>query len=845
MADTGSSLKFDLTPDPRVLVALTHTPLQPMDALCELIDNAIDAFGSAERAGRPVEHPLVSVDLPGQAEVSRGSGTVRVRDNGTGLTADQAEKSLKAGFSGNNPFDSLGLFGMGFNIATGKIGQTTRLLTAREEDEFALEVVVDLIALQEARSYVVPVQTIEKPVELSHGTVLEITDWWPAGSGNAGFTKKLAAYSKPTVRDELGRRYAPILREANVRLVVNREPCEPFEHCVWDRSRYVERQGHGRIPAVFDFNEQLGSQTRCADCSALIRPPESECPNCSSQSFRTIEERVQGWVGIQRFDDETRFGVDLIRNGRTIRIGEQPAFFSFTDDLKRTTKDYPIDNQYGRIIGEIHLDHVPVDFLKQDFQRGSPEWLAAMSYIRGDSSLQPTKPGADSNTSPVFKLYQGYRRVRNPGRSDLYMGYWDVAADKPKRIAREVEREYYQRFLNREPGYFDDAEWWRQVEAAEEKPLDPLVQCPECGADNLDSTEQCVACETVLRGKPCVSCETTILQSAVVCPSCGASQVPDVHEPWSCAVCHKANGSDAEACAECSHTRGTPSPCSHAALHESSVLDDDLSIEGCSVRLADDTASDPLDVRVYAARGPLTPVWKGPDVPLVAFRGQELEVFVDLNHPVVKTLRVRPEELVSAEVAQFIYEANRRLVAETQRGALHSVPVLIGQILQERWSGELEETPEKVKEQIRRLFDAAREVLAGSVSERGADLYEELTDDQVKQLAAALIELGESPARLEKLRKSAAFILYVDDDTLVDLFRMAPELFFDGHVWSTEYAELDLESVVLEEIQEQVLASYTNALEDCTAYLRARRPDPLVTHRAASSVELLTRRLVA
>lgn len=27
---------FDLTPDPRVLIALTHTPLQPLDALCEL-----------------------------------------------------------------------------------------------------------------------------------------------------------------------------------------------------------------------------------------------------------------------------------------------------------------------------------------------------------------------------------------------------------------------------------------------------------------------------------------------------------------------------------------------------------------------------------------------------------------------------------------------------------------------------------------------------------------------------------------------------------------------------------------------------------------------------------------
>jgi hypothetical protein len=73
------------------------------------------------------------------------------------------------------------------------------------------------------------------------------------------------------------------------------------------------------------------------------------------------------------------------------------AFFEFTDELKRVIKDYPIDSPYGRIIGEVHLDHAPVDFLKQDFQRSSPEWQRAISFLRGDSSLQPTQPGAESN----------------------------------------------------------------------------------------------------------------------------------------------------------------------------------------------------------------------------------------------------------------------------------------------------------------------------------------------------------------------------------------------------------------------------------------------------------------
>ena len=57
------------------------------------------------------------------------------------------------------------------------------------------------------------------------------------------------------------------------------------------------------------------------------------------------------------------------------------AFFEYVDEFKHVTKDYPIDSQYGRIVGEINLDFVPVDFLKQDFQRSSDERQRAMTFI--------------------------------------------------------------------------------------------------------------------------------------------------------------------------------------------------------------------------------------------------------------------------------------------------------------------------------------------------------------------------------------------------------------------------------------------------------------------------------
>ena len=83
---------FDLTPDPKVLIALTHTPLKPLDALSELIDNAIDSFTLARNAGYEVSEPLVVVSLPSGSDLKRGSGVLRVRDNGAGMAPEMAEK---------------------------------------------------------------------------------------------------------------------------------------------------------------------------------------------------------------------------------------------------------------------------------------------------------------------------------------------------------------------------------------------------------------------------------------------------------------------------------------------------------------------------------------------------------------------------------------------------------------------------------------------------------------------------------------------------------------------------------------------------------------------------------
>ena len=54
-----------------------------------------------------------------------------VKDNGPGMSLDQLENAVKAGWTGNNPLSNLGLFGMGFNIATARLGLVTEVWTTR------------------------------------------------------------------------------------------------------------------------------------------------------------------------------------------------------------------------------------------------------------------------------------------------------------------------------------------------------------------------------------------------------------------------------------------------------------------------------------------------------------------------------------------------------------------------------------------------------------------------------------------------------------------------------------------------------------------------------------------
>lgn len=832
---------FDFTPDPKVLIALTQTPILPMDALCELIDNSIDSFHNAILQGIKISHPTIWIFLPKKKELDNNMGVLRLRDNGPGMTTEQAESAIRAGYSGNNSIDTLGLFGMGFNISTGKLGITTKFTTARKSDDFCTRTTIDLEKISRSKSYQLEADTSDKEMILESGTLIDICNWWPEGHSNHGFIYTLVRYGASKIREEIGRRYATLLRDGEMQIVVDGTPCTAFEHCVWDSKRTVVRKGE-EIPARYDIDKVIGTKRRCAKCRTIIADGETACPSCGCSEIRSVEERIKGWVGIQRFDDATRYGIDLIRNGRAIRIAEKNAFFEYVDEFRNVTKDYPIDSQYGRIVGEINLDFVPVDFLKQDFQRSSDEWQRAMSYLRGDSSLQPTQPGADSNNSVIYKLYQGYRKVRTPGTTDMYMGYWDKDEGKPKRFPnRDKEKEFYEKFQNRVPGYFDDTEWWKVVEEASSAPVDPLVTCEECGAQNLMDSEVCTVCGKVLKGKKCINpdCEEIIPISAVVCPTCGTDQVPKVESSWICKICGTMNPAGTVICKKCNHEKGKANPIEEEELIPNSLKDESMSLSDLSIQLCNKSKSNPIQVTVFHATSEIIAPLTKTRLPIIVYKKpNNLDIVVDKTHPIFRVCGASIEELVATEIAAYIFDIHRNLSSDPA----HSISNIAWKIIQKYWMDKVEISLENVVKKCENLTSAIKSQIAFHIQEDKADrLFNELSENDQKLMLYEMQKNHIPLSEIPNLKQSGDFIKFAPDSFILHIFDELPELFFNGNVWTSEYGvELGLfGNNVLDDVYKHTIEKYHNCLEAIIIFMSKKSKEPSDLKRINSILETL------
>jgi hypothetical protein len=477
--------KLNLSPDPRILPMLGEINLPSERCLAELIDNCIDAFSTQFESNTLTYDPEISIETP--KVKTRGYSRISVKDNGPGMTTELLEKAVSAGWTGNDPINRLGLFGMGFNIATARLGAITEVWTTLEGEDCWRGIVINFNKLIENKTFEVDLVNRGKNDHSRSGTEIIISklksaqiEWFERNNNQTKLKKFLSqVYSSILLEDS---------KPFKITLSLNGNIIKPAKHCIWSDSqehRFVKSAKHGNIYALQHIDVKLTPKKYCSNCWMWLSAESNECPACADKG-RVInrERRVTGWLGILRYLSETDYGIDFIRNGRKIELLDRSLFkWNSENGLE---DEYPIDDprRRGRIVGEIHLDHCRVSYTKDRFERDDSAWAEMLDIVRGKGPLRPELAkslGYEANESPLFKLFQAFRRSTPSSKvAGAYVNLLSVP-NNDKAI------EYSSEFFMGVKEFQTDHKWFELLEEADKELLTGSKgQTPVINSGELD-----------------------------------------------------------------------------------------------------------------------------------------------------------------------------------------------------------------------------------------------------------------------------------------------------------------------------------------------------------------------
>lgn len=769
-----SAGEFDLKPDPRILPMLGEINLHQWRCLAELIDNSIDGFLSVLRAGGSLDDPQIIVNTP---MANNASARVTVSDNGPGMTPDRLELAVRAGWSGNNPIDSLGMFGMGFNIATARLGTVTTVWTSQAGDAEEHGLRIDFDTLRKQGSFKTPRLTRPKTDPARSGTSITIERLKP---------DQREWFSKPANRSrakkELARAYSAMLRANGVpmsyKLVFNTRRVRSVEHCAWADTRSVDTSRHGTVFAVQKVNQKLPDRKFCTACWQWLGVLDSVCPACQAATSVVERERhVHGWIGLQRYLSSTSYGFDFIRNGRKIEMGNRDLFFWRDPNSDAVELEYPIDDvrQRGRFVGEIHLDHCRVTYMKDRFDRTDPAWDEMTAIVRGQGPLQPRKAaslGYTSNQSPLFNLYQAFRRS-SPPNARVAGGWKNVIAVKDNDRAEEMAK----KFSEGVPEYQPDDKWWELVEEEDNKLLTPPTGTG--GGDGSSSGGS------------------------------GGGGIPGFGggTPGGSGGATGGRGTSTGGAAPTPAPPAPPPP----PRTQIASLSREYRHDGTSLR---------WDVKAFDVHDD-DPGLRGPEEPWSYTRQSDggVEVLINTAHSVFRSATMTESDAVLCELAFRAADFSRD----------QSDPPSFARILAElrdRYAGPMKLNPVAMANGAEMLFRTiARAWNEGIESDDAAELFGELPTEAQKAIHHKMA--ARSVPNPQKAISDGRFLEYATPSVIVDFVVAHPELFFDGRCWDDTYSELDYSHAsATAEAQRRVLGHYEALLRD-TLWLSDVDPDDL------------------
>lgn len=773
---------FDLTPHPRILPMLGEIVLPQWKCLAELIDNSVDSFIEALRAGTPVQDPHVIISVPTAG--SHGS-RLSVRDNGPGMDAKTLERAARAGWTSHDPINNLGLFGMGFNIATARLGSRTTIWTSRSGATEWVGLEIDFNKLMQQQDFISPALSRPKPNLDTSGTEVIVESLKPDQVEWFG-----KAYNRSNTMKHLGRTYSSMIGSARTpvdfRLEINGNQVRPKLHCIWggpgNTERSAETSRHGTVNAFQSFDIRLSSRPFCTQCWNWLGSGQEACPSCEASDVVVHRDRrVHGWLGIQRYLDRNEYGIDIIRNGRKIEIGNKDIFKWINEDADTEEIEYPIDDprDRGRIVGEVHLDHCRVPYTKDRFVREDTAWREMVEIVRGTTPLRPDiarTMGAGENNSPLYRLFQAFRRSNPHNRR---AGGWNRILVVPD---NERAKTMAQRFDAGESDYETDLKWWELVEEAE---ADVLQDGSSSGTD----TSETLGGEDGDQSDETLGDETT-------------------------------NDSGSAKADTAEGSSGSPSR---------------VRLAGLTQQYMDELTGQRYDVEAFAVQADY-PALTDPNCPWTILRttAGPWEFYVDTSATAFQSMTLTPLDALLVELAWLSSDFERG-----QQGSQVTFGAILTKLRSRYARSSMLSPQDMVSESSAQLVDIARSIVRRISEEDVRVFFDDLSPSRQESIRVNMASRGVTDPY--EAIDDGRFLQYASPSIISDFVLSNPAMFFDGNYWDEAFSTLDFgSSVATDEAKTRTLGYYGGLLADAV-WLAQQVPSDL----EAMSRERLMRAFLA
>ncbi|MFA1512643.1 ATP-binding protein [Priestia aryabhattai] len=757
-------MDINLTPNPRILQMLGQIDFENWQCIAELIDNSVDALLKDFHKNGSYKGEI-RVDIPKHSQFLEGD-PITVWDNGPGMNIQQLENALKAGYSSNDPVSNLGLFGMGFNISTARLGQKTTVYTSEKNSIEEVGIEIDFVEMTKSNSYVRPVRKRRKDNSYTSGTTIKIYQLNDRVS-------YLGQQGLASLRKKLNTVYAKLLRDYDIDIIINGEKLVPTQKCIWSPERYVVRKSE-KIYSYIEINKDLGDKYFCSDCwiwldAPIIEGEVSRCRVCDSSENVKIRKRIiTGWLGIQRYFDTENYGIDFYRNGRLIEANDKHFFYWKDNETGELELEYPVDTTHwgGRIVGELEANFLTVTYTKDNIEKNDQQWDLMVKSIRGEAPIRPqiaTAKGYAENNSPIARLFSGYRKGKKAGYEDLLPGRFNKKTNRWEGNNAEPKA-WAELFYKGEKEYQDDHKWWElveQVEANRRSSSDSENQ-----DDGFDPTDP-----NIMGNNSSNNIDTTDNNDK-------DKTLPTPEEP-------QINGKEEEA--------NSKNENAQKENHENSLVKDEILSGQYSL---DELEEEPILLEVFEDSS------LQDERPLLVKKlsRSNYRAFYNADSPLFLKHGNSIKDCILMEISNSLFLRKN----DPEEWPFSRIFYNLKNVYSKDDALDLD----TVRERINILLSTIKKILSNTKKELHADDPLETEDYRALQ-RSVLNKLGEGDSRVQQLLKTTEFLAFMPNSYVVKFFKRNPDMFFDGVIWKRPYNEISDT-----EIKDELVSEFYSYLSD-------------------------------